>query len=133
MYEIFLPDICVTELGISSEDVSQWLLRNLNSPNVFSLREIDVLYLQYETSVLDIINEENDSMLSSGEDAIVFEENVKHKILDCLLKLVQHPKSERYLVSRFDVDEERAQLLINKIIYMIKKSIKQKKSIYFMF
>ena len=67
-YLIFVPDDDINEKEAEYSSVIDWAYRHLSHSNVMILTLEDIYYLDYQSKVLDIINEENHSMLREGED-----------------------------------------------------------------
>lgn len=86
---IFVPPEYLDEDAVEHEAVVDWALTHWNHPNVLVLTEDEVYQLDYHSQVLDIVNEENDSMLQWGEDDWVTERDRLARIQDRLRHYAQ--------------------------------------------
>lgn len=107
------------EMGYSG--VVEWVYRNFSSENVLVLEISDVYLLQYNSKVLDIINEANNSMLQVGEDDWVISHEAKLKIHNGLT--AYYPQ----------IKEMRLQKITSEIIRLLNISINTNKYLYFIF
>lgn len=121
LFWMFVPSTDIDEDKLQHNEVIDWSLNNLSHPNVVTLSEDDVYFLDYETKALDIINKENNSMLQWGEDDWIIEMEVKLKI--------QH-QLNNYLQK---LPIGRAKELVQKIISLVNISIKSERNLYFNF
>ncbi len=74
-------------------DVVNWCYSHLSDSHVLVLDLDDVYMLQYESDILNIINDENDGMISEGEDDWIISQETKSKILDRFR--LYNPKKDR--------------------------------------
>ncbi len=118
-FVIFVPEEKVNESEYSY--VIEWAYNHIQHPNVLSLSEEDVYFIQYKTEILDIVNKENDGMLQMGENDWIIFDDIKKQVQ---LKL------ENYNTL---VTDNRINYLIRGIIQLLQKSINTKKNIYFNF
>jgi hypothetical protein len=87
----------------------------------YTLTINDVYLLQYRSEVLDIINEENNSMLQEGEDDWVFAQEIKLRIRQ---KLFEY---------KSNIKDEREKDIIEYLLKLLEISIITNKSLYFIF
>jgi hypothetical protein len=120
-YIIFVPNQEMHEDEIEHSAIVDWAFRNLSHPNVLVLTSDDVYYLQYQSEVLDIINEENQSMLEMYEDDWVCDQAIKERIRQRLNEYLKRIKDARLID------------LIKKILSLLDLSVSTNKSIYFNF
>lgn len=120
-YLIFVPEKEIDENALGYSRVIEWAYKDLLHSNILVLTLEDVYLLQYESRVLDIINEENDSMLQVGEDDWVISQDVKIRIRERLLKYYKNIKNNRVLE------------IVNSLLNIINVSIDTDKCLYFHF
>jgi hypothetical protein len=120
-YLIFVPESGIDEDLVGYSGVIEWCYKNLSHPNVMSLTLDDVYYLEYKSEILNIINEENDSMLREGENDWIIPTEVKLRIKRRLLTYEQQIKNNR--------EKE----IVTYLIKLLELSIKTGKSLYFTF
>lgn len=81
---VFVPAEHLDENRMEYSAVVDWALTHFDHPNVLVLTEEDVYRLQYQSTVFDIVNEENDSMLGWGENDWVTDrvklERLQHRL-----------------------------------------------------
>lgn len=118
-YVIFVLDSNLEENNLEYSQVIDWCYENLSNPNVMVLNEDDVYFIQYKTLILDIINEENESMIQEGEDDWIFSEQVKQSIK----KRLELYRNEDLCKRELDI--------LNSLIDLINISILTKKNLYF--
>ncbi|UOQ72274.1 DMP12 family DNA mimic protein [Hymenobacter cellulosilyticus] len=116
-----VPDESVDEDELEYSDVVDWALSHATHQNVLILTEEEVYFLDYQTAVLDIINEENDSMLQWGENDWVIDDQAKLRIRKRLLEYQQK------------LQAGKAGELVTKILRLLTVSIETRKHLYFNF
>lgn len=99
----------------------EWVIKNLKNSNVLILDIKDIYLLQYNSKVLDIINEANNSMIQEGEDDWIIFQDVKREILSQLNNYFQEIKGKR-------LSE-----IVSKLISLLKIAIDTNKYLYFKF
>jgi hypothetical protein len=119
-YLIFVPEKGVDENALGYSGVTEWDYKNLLHSNILVLTLEDVYLLQYESEVLNIINEENDSMLQVGEDDWVISQEIKIRIREKLLEY-KNIKNNKVLE------------IVNSLLNIINVSIDTNKCLYFHF
>ncbi|MCI5055276.1 MAG: hypothetical protein MRY83_04155 [Flavobacteriales bacterium] len=97
-------------------EIIEWLYNNQETKYVLTLSESDVYHLEYETELLDIINDENESMLQMGEDTWIHSEHIKTKILE-----------------RIQVSENKEDKLVRSIVTLLLLSLETDENLYFLF
>jgi len=107
------------ELGYSG--AVEWVFENLQNSNVLILGIKDIYLLQYNSKVLDIINEANNSMIQEGEDDWIISQDVKREILTQLNNYLQEIKVKRLIE------------IVSKLISLLKIAIDTNKYLYFKF
>jgi hypothetical protein len=120
-YLIFVPEKDVDEDAVEYSGVVEWCYKNLSHPNVIVLTLDDVYLLQYRSEVLDIINEENNSMLQEGEDDWVLHQEVKSRIQQKLLEY------------KNNIKDKREKDIVEYLLKLLEISIGTNKSLYFIF
>lgn len=121
IYPVFVLDESIIEEDLEYSKVIEWCYNNLTHSNILVLEQSDVYFLQYNSSILDIINKENDSMIQEGEDDWVILNEIKLRIKD---KLSSH--SKRNL-------SERERKIVVSIVRLLDISINTNKNLYFHF
>ncbi len=96
-----------------------WAFTNLSNPNVLVLSEDDIHFIQYQTSILDIINEENESMIQQWEDDLIHSHETKLAIRK---QLIEYQTA---------VCCNRENEFINSLLRLLDISIENKKYLYF--
>lgn len=118
---VFVPAEHIDELQEEHAVVIEWALSHWHHPNVLVLTEEDVYLLQYQSKVLDIINQENDSMLQWGEDDWVIDRQTKGRI--------QH-RFEQYVQ---ELPASREQQIVNDLLRLLATAQRTNKYLYFSF
>lgn len=117
-YWIFVSPVEIDESTAEYAEVIEWSLKNLGSSNVLVLTSEDVYDLDYKSKVLDIINEENGSMLQWGENDWIFDRDVKLKIRERLYD---------YIMTMTDM---RLKEIALKILDLLDLSISTERNLY---
>lgn len=123
MREVSNP-IFVTDDSVDDDNHSEvidWCYANLNHKNVFIISSSDLYYLIYESQILDIINDENNSMLGEAEDDWIIENEIKLRIKTRLSDYVNLVTNKRELE------------MLESILRLIDVSIEMKRNLYFHF
>ena len=120
-YLVFVPDLFELKDQDDYSEVVDWAIMNLDSRNVLRLSEDDIYNFEYNTIVLDIINEENSGMLQMGEDDWIISDEIKQRIL---LQLQNYVKS---------LPENDIKRLTLEIIRLFTVAVERKANIYFLF
>lgn len=107
------------EIGYSG--AIEWVHKNLQNSNVLILSLSDVYLLQYNSKVLDIVNDANNSMLQEGEDDWIISQEAKKDILSKLITYLHVVKDKRIIV------------IVSELIRLLKLSIDSNKYMYFKF
>ena len=118
MFPVF---VLVDNLEENYEEAVNWCYANLNHKNVLSLSLEEVYFLQDNSKVLDLINEENSSMIGVYEDDWISDNVIKTKTLKRL---------KEYYSGWDDLNGRR---ILEKIIELFQTSISTNKNIYFHF
>lgn len=120
-YLIFVPTEDVDEHTTDYHELHCWGNTRESHPNVLSVYMSDIYVLQKEDGILNIINQENDSMIGDGEDDDITSAEVKLNILVRLsnyYETLQHGKEKE---------------LLDEILRLLDISIRTKKAMYFRF
>ena len=117
---ISVLDNFLNENDYDYSEIIKWSYDNSLSPNVIvlSLKEIQILE---RGESLNIINEENNSIIGFYEDGWIDSEGVKKRVLE---------KLENYLIKIKSLKERK---LVNEIIRLLNISLERRKNIYFLF
>ncbi len=121
LYLVFVPDENIDESRSEYSDVIAWSYKNLSSQNVLSLNLEEIYYIQENSEIFDIINEENGSMLQVGEDDWIFSNEIKINI------------QKKLNVYKKKVLSERTQKIIQDLLLLLNISIRTNKNLYFVF
>ncbi|HEU4553600.1 MAG TPA: hypothetical protein VFS25_12220 [Chitinophaga sp.] len=122
-YPIYVPFEYINEDLMEHGDVITWCNENLSesSSNALFLSLDDIYILQYNSEVLDIINEENGGMLQAGEDDWILSTEVKLRIFKRLKKYAE------------TIEDGREKDILEGLLRLLDISIRTKKNIYFIF
>ena len=101
--------------------VTDWAWDNIAHPQVLLLTEDEVYFLQYETPILDIINEEIKGMLQVTENDWIISEAHKRRI------------EKRMACYLAESPNDKAVLLASKILEVLRTSIRTGRNMYFNF
>jgi hypothetical protein len=118
---VFVPPEHLDELQEEHAVVIEWALSHWHHPNVLVLTEEDVYLLQYQSQVLDIINQENDSMLQWGEDDWVIDRQTKGRLQHRLAQYAQK------------LPASREQQIVNDLLRLLAIAQRTNKYLYFNF
>jgi hypothetical protein len=124
MNRVFLISVLLENMQddeIEYIDVISWSYNNINSKNVISLTEEELKAIINKTSIFDIINEENKSMIGPWEDDTICDPSIISAIYN---KLILYSKNTfESFVSEF----------LMKLIQLFQYAIAYKKHVYFLF
>jgi hypothetical protein len=118
---VFVPAEHIDEVQEEHAVVIEWALSHWHHPNVLVLTEEDVYLLQYQSQVLDIINQENDSMLQWGEDDWVIDSQTKGRLQHRLAQYAQ------------ELPVSREQQIVNDLLRLLATAQWTNKYLYFNF
>lgn len=126
MGRICVPEVHFGDDGIEFYEVVKWIRNNRDHPDGLYITVEDICFLDYETEVLDIINEESDNMLGYREDAWIIDEEDKLRIQNRL---------NIYLAEGLPDNDfrQKTESLIQSILRLLELSIKTKRYMYFQF
>jgi hypothetical protein len=122
-YPIFVPPEHIKEGDMEHYAVVDWCYEHLSdsTTNALILTLEDIYLLQYKSEILDIINEENDSMLMAFEDDWIYSPEVKLKIL---VRLKEYQRK---------ISIERVKSIAHDLIKLLEVSIQTNGNMYFLF
>ncbi len=121
IYPVFVLEENFNEETIEYSQAIDWCYNNLLHNNVFILNYDDLYCLQYKSQVLNIINEENCSMLQIGEDDWVIKNEIKTNISNKLKKYLEEEVCDKVIK------------LSNRLLELLELSVNTNKNIYFLF
>lgn len=120
-YLIFVPESNMDEDVVGYSAIINWCYENLSHSNVMRLTADDVYYLGYTSKVLDIINEENSSMIGAFEDDSIILNEVKIRI------------KRKLLVYEMKIKNNREKEIVKELLRLIDISIETNRNLYFWF
>jgi hypothetical protein len=120
-YLIFVPESNMDEDVVGYSAIINWCYENLSHPNLMRLTADDVYYLGYTTKVLDIINEENNSMIGAFEDDAIILNDVKIRI------------KRKLLAYEMKIKNNRGKEIVKELLRLIDVSIETNRNLYFWF
>lgn len=120
-YLIFVPDNDINEKDAEYSAVIEWVYNNLSHSNVMILSLDDVYYLEHQSEMLDIINEENHSMLREGEDDWIISNEEKLRI------------KRRLLRYEINIRNKREKEIVTQLLLLLDRAIENDKYLYFRF
>lgn len=120
-YLIFVPEGNMDEDVVGYSAIINWCYENLSHPNLMRLTADDVYYLGYTTKVLDIINEENNSMIGAFEDDAIILNEVKIRI------------KSKLLAYEMKIKNNRGKEIVRELLRLIDVSIETNRNLYFWF
>jgi hypothetical protein len=120
-YPIFVPTEDIDEQKTDYYELVDWGYKHLSHPNVLSVYKDDIYMFQKAGGILEIVNEENDSMIGDAEDDVIGSGSVKLNILVRLSNYYETLKAGR--------EKE----LLYELLRLLDIAIKTKKGIYFRF
>ena len=121
IYPICVPNEDVDEQEAEYSDVIEWCYGHLSHRNVLVLQEEDVYFLQHNTSVFDIINNDDNTWVEMGEDDWIISKETKKRIQK---ELKSYCKK---------ISNERTKTLINSLLELLEISLRTNKNLYFLF
>lgn len=122
-FPIFVPASFIDEAEMDYYEIIDWCWENLreSSANALFLTLEDIYFLQENSRIFDVINEESDSMIGPHEDSSIHSQEIKRKII------------ERLLLYGRCYSEGRVRKLFERILNMFQLAIDTDKGIYFRF
>lgn len=115
-YTIFVPD---EEIGNDAgySIAIDWCFKNLDHKNVYALNEDELYFIIENTDILNIINEENNSMLYIGENDWIITNDIKKSLKNRLTSILEEKPDEIRKIYQRVIDLLTVSIDTNKYIY----------------